>query len=146
MFLYQKLCADLSVRLSLYRRIGNLKSRGKIFDIKQNVLTDLALPDTMNNLLEIVELKQLCRHLNIQKFDAGDKGFALSFRDNQVQDPHALIGWISAQRGKVQLKANHRLIIKDDLAKVPVRSGQAKNWLRSMAHDTIPHLAKQTAA
>jgi transcription-repair coupling factor (superfamily II helicase) len=125
---------DLSVRLSLYRRIGNLRSQDEIFDVKAECADRFGkLPDTMNNLLEIVELKQLCRQLNIQKFDAGDKGFALSFRDNQVQDPDALIGWISAQAGKVQLKANHRLIIKDELAKVSVRSGQAKNWLRSMA-------------
>ena len=125
---------DLSVRLSLYRRIGNLRSQDEIFDVKAECADRFGkLPDTMNNLLEIVELKQLCRQLNIQKFDAGDKGFALSFRDNQVQDPDALIGWIAAQAGKVQLKANHRLIIKDDLAKVSVRSGQAKNWLRSMA-------------
>ncbi len=125
---------DLSVRLSLYRRIGNLQTQDEIFDIKAECSDRFGkLPETMNNLLEIVELKQLCRQLNIQKFDAGDKGFALSFRDNQVQDPDALIGWITAQAGKVQLKGNHRLIIKDDLAKVSVRSGQAKNWLRSMA-------------
>ena len=70
---------DLSVRLSLYRRIGNLLSQDEIFDVKAECVDRFGkLPDTMINLLEIVELKQLCRQLNIQKFDAGDKGFALS--------------------------------------------------------------------
>ena len=124
--------ADLSVRLSLYRRIGNLKTEEDIFDIKAECKDRFgALPDTMNNLLEIVELKQLCRQLNIQKFDAGDKGFALSFRENKVGDPDALIGWIAAQRGKV-LKSDHRIVIRDELAKISARSGKAKNWLRTM--------------
>ena len=86
----------------------------------------------MNNLLEIVELKQLCRQLNIQKFDAGDKGFALSFRENKVGDPDALISWIAAQRGKVLLKSDHRIVIRDELAKISARSEKAKNWLRTM--------------
>ncbi|MGC6474109.1 MAG: transcription-repair coupling factor [Candidatus Puniceispirillaceae bacterium] len=125
--------ADLSVRLSLYRRIGNLKTEEDIFDIKAECADRFGdLPDTMNNLLEIVELKQLCRQLNIQKFDAGDKGFALSFRENKVGDPDALIGWIAAQRGKVLLKSDHRIVIKDELTKVATRSGKAKNWLRTM--------------
>ena len=125
--------ADLSVRLSLYRRIGNLKTEEDIFDIKAECADRFgALPDTMNNLLEIVELKQLCRQLNIQKFDAGDKGFALSFRENKVGDPDALIGWIAAQRGKVLLKSDHKIVIKDDLVKISTRSTKAKNWLRTM--------------
>ncbi|MDP6218277.1 MAG: transcription-repair coupling factor, partial [Alphaproteobacteria bacterium] len=124
---------DLSVRLSLYRRIGALKSEEDIFDIRAECADRFgALPETMNNLLEIVELKQLCRQLNIQKFDAGDKGFALSFRNNKVSDPDALIGWIAAQKGKVLLKADHRLVIKGELARISERSGQAKNWLRAM--------------
>ncbi len=124
---------DLSVRLSLYRRIGSLKSEEDIFDIRAECADRFgALPETMNNLLEIVELKQLCRQLNIQKFDAGDKGFALSFLNNKVSDPDALIGWIAAQKGKVLLKADHRLVIKGELARISERSGQAKNWLRAM--------------
>ncbi|NBX07599.1 MAG: DEAD/DEAH box helicase, partial [Proteobacteria bacterium] len=124
---------DLSVRLSLYRRIGALKSEEDIFDIRAECADRFgALPETMNNLLEIVELKQLCRQLNIQKFDAGDKGFALSFRNNRVSDPDALIGWIAAQKGKVLLKADHRLVIKGELARISERSGEAKNWLRAM--------------
>ena len=125
--------ADLSVRLSLYRRIGNLKTEEDIFDIKAECADRFgALPETMKNLLEIVELKQLCRQLNIQKFDAGDKGFALSFRENKVGDPDALIGWIAAQRGKVLLKSDHRIVIRDELTKISTRSGKAKNWLRTM--------------
>ena len=69
---------------------------------------------------------------NIQKFDAGDKGFALSFRNNRVSDPDALIGWIAAQKGKILLKADHRLVIKGELGRISERSGAAKNWLRAM--------------
>ncbi len=126
--------ADLSVRLSLYRRIGNLQSSDEINEIMLECADRFgSLPDTMKNLLEIVELKQICKGLNIAKLDAGDKGFALSFKDNQVSDPDALIAWIAGQKGQVQLKSDHRLVIRDELAQISKRAQIAKKWLRSMA-------------
>jgi len=126
--------ADLSVRLSLYRRIGNLHSTDEINEMKTECSERFGpLPETVNNLLEIVELKELCKTLNIEKLDAGDKGFALSFKDNHVADPDRLIGWIAGQKGQVLLRADHRVIIRDDLSVIGRRGHRAGNWLRSLS-------------
>lgn len=124
---------DLSIRLSLYRRIGSLHTKDDINELHVELVDRFGpIPATVTNLLELVAIKQLCKQLNIEKIDAGDKGFALSFRQDHFAEPEALIGWITAQRGRVQLKANHRLIIKADLTQISQRSQMAQKFLSSL--------------
>ena len=101
---------DLTVRLSLYRRIADLADP-QATDILIAELVDRfgGLPDPVKNLFSVIELKQLCRLANIEKIDAGPKGLSLAFRDNHFARPDALIGWIAGQGGRVQLRADHRL-------------------------------------
>ena len=103
---------DLTVRLSLYRRIADLADP-QATDILIAELVDRfgGLPDPVKNLFSVIELKQLCRLANIEKIDAGPKGLSLAFRDNHFARPDALIGWIAGQGGRVQLRADHRLVV-----------------------------------
>jgi len=88
-----------------------------------------AIPDSVRNLLEIVVLKRGCLRANISKLDAGAKGLSISFKDNYFAHPDRLIGWIAGKKGKVLLKADHKLVIKETLA-VPDKRGQvAKRYL-----------------
>ena len=107
---------DLSVRLSLYRRIANLASEEDT-DMLLAELVDRfgKLPAPVRNLFAIIALKQLCKLANVEKIDAGPKGLAISFRDNHFAKPDQLIGWISAQGGRVHLRADHKLIVKQTL-------------------------------
>ena len=103
---------DLTVRLSLYRRIADLADP-QATDVLIAELVDRfgGLPDPVKNLFSVIELKQLCRLANIEKIDAGPKGLSLAFRDNHFARPDALIGWIAGQGGRVQLRADHRLVV-----------------------------------
>ena len=107
---------DLSVRLSLYRRIANLASEEDT-DMLLAELVDRfgKLPASVRNLFAIIALKQLCKLANVEKIDAGPKGLAIGFRDNQFARPDQLIGWIAGQGGRVQLRADHKLIVKQTL-------------------------------
>jgi len=104
--------SDLTVRLSLYRRIADLADP-QATDVLIAELVDRfgGLPDPVKNLFSVIELKQLCRLANIEKIDAGPKGLSLAFRDNHFARPDALIGWIAGQGGRVQLRADHRLVV-----------------------------------
>lgn len=126
---------DLSVRLSLYRRIGGLAVSDDV-SLMAAELEDRfgVIPDSVKNLLEIVMLKQFCKRCNIQKLDAGDKGFALSFKDNHFERPDQLIDWIAAKRGTVQLRADHKLIIKTDLVAKSRRAEKAKEYLQEIVN------------
>jgi transcription-repair coupling factor (superfamily II helicase) len=125
---------DLSVRLSLYRRIGALSAHDDINQMAAELVDRFGpMPDTVKNLLEIVELKYLCRNANILKIDAGAKGFALSFKDNQFPAPDKLIGWIASQGGRVQLRSDHKLIVKGALAQIAARAKQAHKIVSDIA-------------
>ena len=56
-----------------------------------------------------------------------------SFRDNHFARPDQLIGWIAQQAGAVQLRADHKLIIKTDLRVKDNRAGQARGYLQNIA-------------
>jgi len=104
---------DLNVRLSIYRRIGDLADP-QATDMMIAELVDRfgALPDSVRNLFAFIELKQFCRLANVEKIDAGPKGVSLSFRNDHFARPEQLIGWIAKQSGRVQLRPDHRLFVK----------------------------------
>ncbi len=122
--------SDLSVRLSLYRRISNLQNEDDINAIMAELVDRFgAIPESVRNLLEIVVLKRACLRANIAKLDAGAKGFSVSFKDNHFDQPDRLIAWIASKKGKVILKSDHKLVIKEELPKPDKRGQIAKQYL-----------------
>ena len=125
---------DLTSRLSIYRRIASLQTE----DDMNQMMTELVdrfgrIPESVHNLLQVVELKQLCRRANVLKIDAGDKGFSVIFKDNKFANPHGLVGWIAGQKGQVQLKGDHKLVVMADLKLISGRAGKAKSLLAALA-------------
>jgi transcription-repair coupling factor (superfamily II helicase) len=106
-----KYVADLSVRLGLYRRLSVLETRQDLDGFAAELIDRFGpLPDEVNNLLEIIEIKQLCRRSNIEKIDAGPKGAAVSFRNNEFARPEALIGYIQRAAGGIRLRPDMSLV------------------------------------
>ncbi len=132
---------DLTVRLSLYRRIADLVD-SQTTDILIAELVDRfgGLPDPVKNLFSVIELKQLCRLANVEKIDAGPKGLALTFRDNHFTRPDALIGWIAGQGGRVQIRADHRLVLATPIPKPEMQPAACKTVLQ----DLLALLSEQT--
>ena len=114
--------ADLGVRLGLYRRIAALADRAEI-DAFAVELADRfgPLPPEVQNLLEIVAIKLLCRRSNVEKVEAGPKGAVLSFRNNDFARPERLIRWMSDQAGSVKLRPDHRLVYRRPWDDPPAR-------------------------
>jgi len=109
---------DLNVRLSVYRRIGDLAEPQAIDQMIAELVDRFGpLPDSVRNLFAVIELKQLCRSANVEKIDAGPKGISLSFRYDQFSRPEQLIDWIAGQGGRVQLRRDHRLFVQYCLKK-----------------------------
>ena len=106
---------DLTVRLGLYRRLAWL-SEGDQIDAFAAELTDRfgPLPDEVENLLQIVALKKLCREAGIEKVDAGIKGAAVSFRKDHFANPAGLVAWITGHEETAKLRPDHTLILMRD--------------------------------
>jgi transcription-repair coupling factor (superfamily II helicase) len=108
--------ADLPVRLGLYRRIGALASDAET-EAMAAELTDRfgALPEEVENLLQVVSLKRACREAGVEKLEAGPKGMVIGFRGNAFANPAGLVSWLAGKGGKlggqVRLRPDHKLAI-----------------------------------
>jgi len=105
---------DLTLRLGFYRRIAALEKPEDLDDIAAEMVDRFGpLPEEVEHLLKVIEIKQLCRNSGIEKLDAGPKGLVLSFRGNKFAKPEELIKFISANQNTIKLRADHRLVFMD---------------------------------
>ncbi len=105
--------ADLGVRLGLYRRIAPLVDRAEIDAFAAEMIDRFGpLPPEVENLLEIIAIKRLCREAGIEKVEAGPKGAILSFRHNRFAKPAELVSFIGRRQRDVRLRPDHRLVYR----------------------------------
>ena len=118
---------ELPVRLGLYRRIGALGSDAETEAMAAELVDRFGkLPDEIENLLQVVTLKRLCRAAGVEKLEAGPKGMVVQFRGNAFANPAGLVAWIgrNGQAG-MRLRPDHKLAILREMTTVQ-RIGQAR--------------------
>ncbi len=125
--------ADLGLRLSLYRRAADLDSAQAVEGFAAELIDRFGpLPSEVENLLEIVQIKALCRTVGVEKLDAGPKGAVLAFHNDQFANPAGLVEFIATQVGRVKLRPDHRLVYRRDWTKVADRLRGARDMLRQL--------------
>jgi transcription-repair coupling factor (superfamily II helicase) len=111
---------DLPVRLGLYRRIGGLTNDEETGAMAAELVDRFgALPDEVQNLLDVVTLKRLCRAAGVEKLEAGPKGMVVQFRRSKFRNPAGLIAWMAQKRpkdpnkdlGEIRLRPDHKLAL-----------------------------------
>jgi transcription-repair coupling factor (superfamily II helicase) len=104
--------ADLNVRLGLYRRVAALLDQREIDAFAAELVDRFgALPHEVENLLDIIAIKRLCRAAGIEKVEAGPKGAVLSFRENRFANPLGLVEFLQAQAGTAKLRTDQKLLV-----------------------------------
>jgi transcription-repair coupling factor (superfamily II helicase) len=107
--------ADLSVRLSLYRRLAEIDDEREIDAFGAELVDRFGtLPQEADHLLKIVAIKSLCRRANVEKIEAGPKGAVLSFREDTFADPLALVGYIREQGTRARVRPDMKVVFFDD--------------------------------
>jgi transcription-repair coupling factor (superfamily II helicase) len=102
---------DLQVRLGLYRRLSGVESHDAIESFAAELIDRFGpLPEEVRHLLDVVEIKGLCRQAGIEQIDAGPKGAVIAFRNKAFANPEGLIEFIREQGHRVKLQPDHRLI------------------------------------
>ena len=102
---------DLQVRLGLYRRLSGVESTDAIEAFAAELIDRFGpLPEEVRHLLDVVEIKGLCRQAGIEQIDAGPKGAIIAFRNNSFANPEGLIDFIREAGKQVKLQPDHRLI------------------------------------
>jgi transcription-repair coupling factor (superfamily II helicase) len=102
---------DLSVRLSLYRRLADLDTEDEIADFGAELRDRFGpLPDEVRHLFKVVAIKTYCRRANIEKVDAGPKGAVVAFRDNSFAHPDRLIAFIRTQGATAKVRPDMKVV------------------------------------
>ena len=111
---------DLNVRLGLYRRLADGAGGEDIEAIAAEMIDRFGpLPPEVENLLQTVAIKALCRRAAVSRVDAGPKGCVLSFYQDKFARPDRLIAWITQQAGTVKVRPDQKLTVMrawDDVA------------------------------
>jgi transcription-repair coupling factor (superfamily II helicase) len=124
---------DLPVRLGLYRRIGALAAEAEVEAMAAELVDRFgALPEPVENLLQVVAIKLLCRAAGVEKLDAGPKGIVLGFFRNQPRNPAGRVQWVAAPKGLVRLRPDHKLALLREM-ELPQRVRVAKELLGALA-------------
>jgi transcription-repair coupling factor (superfamily II helicase) len=133
---------DLTVRLSLYRRLADLESDAEREAFAVELIDRFGpLPIEAQQLIQVAGLKALCRRANIAKLDAGPKGAALTFRDPGFPDPAALVRHVQSRPLDFKVRPDGKLIVSGDWPDAAQRLKAVRSLL-----ETLIRLAEKAAA
>jgi transcription-repair coupling factor (superfamily II helicase) len=124
---------DLQVRLGLYRRLSGVETHEAIEAFAAELIDRFGpLPDEVRHLLDVVEIKGLCRQAGVEQIDAGPKGAVLAFRNRNFANPEGLIDFIRKEGARVKLQPDHRLIYYANWETPEARLAGARDLLQRL--------------
>lgn len=113
---------DLTVRLSLYRKLADIDSNADREAFAAEMIDRFGpLPIEAGQLLAVAGLKALCKRLQIAKLDAGPKGASFTFRDGGLTDPARLVRVVQSRPMDFKLRPDGKLIVSGAWADAGLR-------------------------
>ncbi len=126
--------ADLTVRMALYRRLADMSDTADVDSFAAELIDRFGnLPAEVENLLDIVTIKTLCRAAHIVQVDAGPKGAVLTFFKNTPRKPDALLLWAARNPSTVKLRPDQKLGIMRAWDNISDRVAGVKRLLNELA-------------
>src|SRR3546814_18428688 len=96
---------DLAVRLGLYRRLSLLVEPAEIEAFAAELIDRFGpLPQEVENLLQIVDIKRLCREAGTEQKEGGHKGMVYALHKNAFANPAGLSGLLQKRQPAVKLR------------------------------------------
>ena len=89
---------DVSLRLSIYKRIASCMNKNQLDEVQIELIDRFGLlPQATKNLIHIAKLRLKAQAIGIDRIDVGPAGGAIEFSDNTNVDPMFIIGLIQQQ-------------------------------------------------
>jgi transcription-repair coupling factor (superfamily II helicase) len=131
--------ADLPVRLALYRRLAEIEDDRDIEAFAAELVDRFGpLPQEVEYLLQVVAIKALCRHANVERIEVGPKGAVLSFRDNIFANPEGLISYIGKHPEGARVRPDMKVVFFDEWETPAARLKGAAGILRTLVSIAAP--------
>ena len=89
---------DVSLRLSLYKRIASCKNKNQLDDIQVELIDRFGLlPQATKNLVHIAKIRLKAQTIGIARIEVNDKGGSIEFNDDTKVDHMLIIGLVQKQ-------------------------------------------------
>jgi transcription-repair coupling factor (superfamily II helicase) len=125
--------ADLDLRMGLYRRLSTLDGDQAVEGFAAELIDRFGpLPAEVEQLMDIVRIKQLCRRANVEKVEAGPKGIVVAFRDNSYANPNGLVKYVSDKGSYARVRPDMRLVFQGELAAPAKRLRETRRLLSDL--------------
>ena len=107
---------DLSTRMSLYRKAGELLNSDDIKNFSDELFDRFGPPPSqVNNLLTTLMIKNKCLKCKINFVDAGPKGLLLGFKNNFFKETEKLISLVNNSSGQLKIRPDQKLFFQKSL-------------------------------
>ncbi|MBM3642415.1 MAG: DEAD/DEAH box helicase, partial [Alphaproteobacteria bacterium] len=134
--------ADLTLRLQLYRRLSTLETDRDIEAFAAEMIDRFGpIPPEVEQLLEIVAIKALCRRAHVEKIDAGPKGVIVAFREDKFANPTGLVRFVAEQGTNAKVRPDMRIVFIREFDSMKQRLAGTRRILR-----TLVEIAEKKAA
>jgi transcription-repair coupling factor (superfamily II helicase) len=113
---------DLTLRLQLYRRLGDLETDEEIDSFAAEMIDRFGpLPTEVEHLVKVAVIKAYCRRANVDKVDSGPRGIVMSFRDGKFANPAGLVRYIGEQGSLAKVRPDQKIVFIRDWARAEDR-------------------------
>jgi transcription-repair coupling factor (superfamily II helicase) len=125
-------CGDVHERLSIYKRLANCESQGKIDDMQEELIDRFGkLPEQVKALIETHRLRIAAKTVGIVKIDAHSEAASLQFMEQPPIDPVRIITLIQKNR-HIKLAGQDKLRITAAMPDLAARVLQVKQTIKQL--------------
>ena len=125
-------CGDVNERLSIYKRLANCQSQGKVDDMQEELIDRFGkLPEPVKALIETHRLRIAAKSVGIVKIDAHAEAANLQFMVNPPIDALRIITLIQKNR-HIKLSGQDKLRITVPMPDLAARVLQVKQAIKQL--------------
>ena len=129
--------SDLSLRLSIYRKLGELRLREDFLNFEEEMVNRFGLiPSEFKNLIELVKLKVLAASTKIIRIDANQDNIYIYFNKEFKDYSEQFIKWITDNKTYITLVEEFKIKIsnkeKIDIEKLLLRVYEIVNTINKI--------------
>ena len=101
---------DISLRLQLYRRLGNIKDYNEFESFAIELIDRFGpIPKELNYLIRVMKIKINCINAGIQRIDSGINGATFEFISEGYIDPEKFITWLHNYKRDLKVRPDQKI-------------------------------------
>jgi transcription-repair coupling factor (superfamily II helicase) len=125
---------DLDLRMGLYRRLNDVEDARGIEEFAAELIDRFGkLPESTENLLQLIEAKLNAKTACIAKIDVGPKGALVTFHNDKFPNVPGLLAYVDKLEGTARLRPDMKLVITRAWANPKARLHGALQLSRGLA-------------